>query len=208
MNTLHLTDEQLILVERALDFYSRIGIGQFERIKEHPTFENFLYETCTPKRPVVVGDRTPQGEILEIKGDKALIKGSINKKTGHWQDKPEWKKLKDVKLSTNWSRLHEIQNAVDMALLQPRNMLIQEPTMPIHGSWGIHHQSVDDTCRQAFDIVQVIRHERWKRNPNRSEMTVDSHIHFTHRKDDSSKKIQCTMDKPEVERTRPISNEF
>ena len=27
MNKLELTDEQLLLVERALDFYSRVGIG-------------------------------------------------------------------------------------------------------------------------------------------------------------------------------------
>ena len=30
MNTLYLTDEQLSLVQQALDFYSRVGIGQFE----------------------------------------------------------------------------------------------------------------------------------------------------------------------------------
>ena len=34
MNRLELTDEQLLLVERALDFYSRVGIGQFDVIKE------------------------------------------------------------------------------------------------------------------------------------------------------------------------------
>jgi hypothetical protein len=38
LNTLELTDSQLWLVERALDLYSRIGIGQFDRIKDHPTF--------------------------------------------------------------------------------------------------------------------------------------------------------------------------
>ena len=30
MNKLELTDEQLLLVERVLDFYYRVGIGQFE----------------------------------------------------------------------------------------------------------------------------------------------------------------------------------
>ena len=66
--------------------------------------------------------------------------------------------------------------------------------MPKNGSWGIYHPSVDDSCRQAFDIVQVIRHERWKRNPNRSQATVDSSIHFSHRKDNSSDKIKCQID--------------
>jgi len=61
MNTLHLTDEQLIIVQQALDFYSRIGIGQFDKIKDHPTFQRFLEEVCRPKKEPEVGDRTPQG---------------------------------------------------------------------------------------------------------------------------------------------------
>ena len=199
LNTLHLTDLQLILVEKALDFYSRIGIGQFDEIKDHPTFESHLEDYCRPKRDPQVGDRTPQGEILEIRDGKALINGSVNKKTGHWQDKPEWKQLKDVKLSTDYSRYHSIRDSVDAALVQPRNMLICDPTLPQHASWGIYNQHVDDTCRIAFDIVQVIRHERWKRNPNRSTVTVDSHIHFSHRNDRSSDLIRCEMCSPPVE---------
>jgi hypothetical protein len=208
MNTLHLTDEQLVLVERALDFYSRIGIGQFERITDHPSFERRVYEHCTPQKEIEVGDRTPQGEVLEIRDGKALIKGSINKKTGHWQDKPEWKKLKDLKLSTDYSRYHQIMDSVKSAFVQPRNMLMCEPTLPEHASWGIYNQYVDDSCRVAFDIVQVIRHERWKRNPNRSTATVDSHIHFSNRKDESSNQIRCEMEAPEVEMKREISKEF
>jgi hypothetical protein len=65
--------------------------------------------------------------------------------------------------------------------------------MNSNGSWGIHHPSVDDSCRMAFDIVQVIRHEKWKNNPDRNTMTVDSHTHFTHRKDNSSNKIRCEL---------------
>ena len=208
MNKLELTDEQLLLVERALDFYSRVGIGQFEVIKEHPTFESYLYEVCIPKKEPEVGDRTPQGEILEVKDGKALINGSVDKKTRQWSSKSEWKKLKDVKLSTDFNRYHEIRKTVDVCLNQPRNLLIQDSTMSQYGSWGIYNESVDDTCRMSFDMVQVIRHERWKRNPNRSEMTVDSSIHFSHRKDDSSSKIKCVMDKPEVEKIEKIDKGF
>jgi hypothetical protein len=208
MNRLELTDEQLLLVERALDFYSRVGIGQFEVIKEHPTFESYLYEVCTPKKEPEVGDRTPQGEILEVKDGKALINGSVNKKTRQWCKEKEWKKLKDVKLSTDYSRYHTIRDSVDEMFLQPRNMLINDPLMTRNGSWGIYNENVDDTCRMSFDMVQVIRHERWKRNPNRSDMTVDSHIHFSHRKDDSSTKIKCVMDKPEVEKIEKVKKEF
>ena len=208
MNRLELTDEQLWLVERALDFYSRVGIGQFEVIKDHPTFEIYLEEVCRPKRQPEVGDRTPQGEILEIKDGKALINGSVSKETGHWCKEKEWKKLKDVKLSTDYGRYHNIRDNVDEMLVQPRNMLINDPLMTRNGSWGIYNENVDDSCRMSFDIVQVIRNERWKRNPHRSDMTVDSHIHFSHRKDDSSTKIKCVMDKPEVEKIEKLDKEF
>jgi len=193
MNKLELTDEQLWLVQQALDFYSRVGIGQFNVIKEHPTFEIYLEDVCRPTKEPEVGDRTPQGEILEIKNGKALINGSVDKKLNRWCDKKEWKKLKDVKLSTDYSRYHRIRDNVDKMLVQPRNLLINDTTMNSNGSWGIHHPSVDDSCRMAFDIVQVIRHEKWKNNPDRNTMTVDSHTHFTHRKDNSSNKIRCEL---------------
>lgn len=198
MNTLQLTDEQLILVQNALDFYSRIGIGQFNVIKDHPTFEKYMYEFCTPKKTPEVGDRTPQGEILEIKDGKALINGSVNKKTGHWQKNKQWKKLKDVKLSTDYTKYHKYRDLVDHLLIEPRNVLINDSTMHLNGSWGIHHKNVHNTCRMAFDIVQVIRHERWKLDPKRSHMTVDSSIHFTHREDDSSSKIKCNLNVYEI----------
>lgn len=199
MNKLELTDEQLRVVQVALDFYSRVGIGQFDVIKEHPTFETYLEEVCRPKKEPEVGDRTPQGEILEIKDGKALINGSVSKETGHWCEEKEWKKLKDVKLSTNYSRYHTIRDSVDEMLVRPRNMLINDPLMTRNGYWGIYNENVDDSCRISFDIVQVIRHERWKRNPNRNSMTVDSHIHFSHRKDGSSSKIKCEINFDEGE---------
>jgi hypothetical protein len=117
MNKLELTDEQLWLVQQALDFYSRVGIGQFNVIKEHPTFEIYLEDVCRPTKEPEVGDRTPQGEILEIKNGKALINGSVDKKLNRWCDKKEWKKLKDVKLSTDYSRYHRIRDNVDMMLV-------------------------------------------------------------------------------------------
>jgi hypothetical protein len=193
MNRLELTDDQLWLIQEALDFYSRIGIGQFWAIKDHPTFQKHLYDCCSPKREPQVGDSTPQGKILEIKDGKALIDGSVNKKTGMWCEKKEWKKLKDVKLSPDYTRYHQLRETVDSCLVQPRNILIQDPLMGDNGSWGIHHKNVDDSCRKAFDIVQVIRHERWKRNPNRSTATVDSSIFFSHRKDNTSEKIRCKL---------------
>jgi hypothetical protein len=192
MNVLHLTDEQLSLVQQALDFYSRIGIGQFERIKEHPTFENHLHsEFALKKGPFEVGDKTMRGEIVEVhpKGKWIKTKGSW----GNGEEIRKWTDVDKIKYSTDYERYHRVRDSVDSILVQPRNMLINDPNMSRNGSWGIHHPSVDDSCRMAFDIIQVIRHERWKANPDRSEMTVDSHIHFTHRKDNSSNQIHCEI---------------
>lgn len=192
MNNLQLTDEQLNVVQRALDFYSRVGMGQFTVIKDHPSFQEFIYKICTPNKTPEVGDRTPQGKILEIKNGKALIDGSV--KDGKWCEEKVWKKLKDVELSTDYSRYHQIRDDVDRLLTGPRNMLINDITLPTHGSWGIYNPSVDKSCRIAFDIIQVIRHEKWKRNPNRSSVTVDSHIHFSHREDNTSDSIICNLE--------------
>lgn len=189
MNKLELTDEQLWIVQKALDLYSRVGIGQFWTIKEHPTFENHLIDAFTPKKgiPLEIGDRTVRGEVVEI-GKKWI------KTKGYWGNGEEVKKWTDVnkiKRSPDYSRYHEVRKAIDSAFIQPRNMLINDPTMPENGSWGIYNESVDDSCRIAFDIIQVIRHERWKKNPERSSATVDSHINFSHTKDGSSNKIKC-----------------
>lgn len=192
MNKLEVNDEQLQLIQNALDFYARVGIGQFNVIKEHPTFEKILEDHCRPKKKIEVGDKTPQGEILEIKDGKALINGSV--KDGKWNEEPEWKDVKDVVLSTDYALYHTIQDNVDDMLLFPRNGLLCDNILTKHASLGIHNKKVDKTCRMAFDIVQVIRHEYWKKNPKRSNMTVDSHIHFTHREDNTSKLVKCYLE--------------
>jgi hypothetical protein len=74
-----------------------------------------------------------------------------------------------------------------------RNVLIQDFSIGSNGSWGIFNENVDDSCRIAYDIVQVIRHEFWKKDPNRSSVTVDSSIHFSYRKDETSGKIKCQL---------------
>jgi len=191
MNTLTVTDQQLSIIQEALDFYSRIGIGQFNVIKDHPTFQEHLYNEFAPKKELEVGDRTQRGEIVEIHPKKKWIKTK-----GRWGNGEEIKKWTDVdkiKHSTDYSKYHDVRDIVDAALVYPRNRLMNDLDFPQHGSWGIHNENVDDSCRIAFDIIQVIRHERWKQNENRSHATVDSHIHFTHRKDNSSDKIKCHL---------------
>jgi hypothetical protein len=194
MNTLHLTDEQLTLVQHALDFYSRVGTGQFEVIKDHPTFEAHLHkEFAFKKGPLEVGDRTVRGEVVEIdkKGKWVKTKGSW----GNGEEVRKWTDVENVYHSTDYGKYHSTRDSIDEQLTIARNMLINNQFMSRNGSWGIHHPSVDDTSRMAFDIVQVIRHERWKADPKRNEHVVSSHIHFTHRKDDSSNKVKCELNK-------------
>ena len=193
MATLEVTKEQLQLIQRALDFYSRIGIGQFTEIKDHPSFQRSLEKACTPKKTPEVGDKTPQGKILKVKRGYALIAGSV--KDNRWNEEHEWKKLKDVKLSPDYSKYHDIRDIVDNRLTECRNLLIQDFTLGRSGSWGIFNQEADDSVRVAYDLVQVIRHEFWKAYPKRSMMTVDSSVQIWTNDGD---KIKCSLDEEEV----------
>lgn len=191
MNELILTDEQLRVVYDALEFYSRVGIGQFNVICDHPTFDKHLAKNCVPNKEPEVGDRTPQGEILEIKGGKALINGSVGE-DGFWSKEQEWKDLGDVKLSRDWGKFHGIQDIAKVHFLEAKKQLSSNEMTSLHGSWGIYNKNVDESCRIAFDIVQVIRHEWWKASPDRSNITVDSSVHLG---TEDSNKIKCNINK-------------
>jgi len=132
MAKLTVTENQLRLIQEALDFYSRVGIGQFDVIKEHPTFEEHLKN--------------------EFKNEEGKI---------------------------DYNRYHEVRNNVDVMLVQPRNMLLNSPLLGRNASWGIYNPSVDESCRIAFDLIQVIRHEFWKANPDRSDYVVMSSVHLS-----------------------------
>lgn len=192
---LKLTNEQLRIVQQALDFYSRVGIGQFNAIKDHPTFEAHLHrQFALGSGPFKVGDRTMRGEVVEI-GPK----GKWIKTKGHWGNGEEVKKWTDVdkiEYSTDYERYHAVRDAVDNILVQPRNMLYNENSLGRNGSWGIHNPNVDESCRIAFDIIQVIRHEFWKENPKRSNITVDSSVHLNCK---DSEKIKCKLQENQKE---------
>jgi hypothetical protein len=64
--------------------------------------------------------------------------------------------------------------------------------MSKHASYGIYNPNeVDESCRVAFDLIQVIRHEFWKNDPDRSSITVDSSVHLSTKE---SGKIKCKID--------------
>ena len=142
MATLTVTEDQLRLIQQALDFYSRVGIGQFNAIKDHPTFEAHLHN-----------------------------------------------EFKDENGETDYGKYHSVRDDVDVILHVARNMLYNDSSIGKNGSWGIHNPKVDDSCREAFDLLQVIGHEFWKENPKRSRITVDSPVHL-HCKDSGKIKVE------------------
>jgi hypothetical protein len=172
MAKLELTNDQLQLIQKALDFYSRVGIMQFDRVLDHPTIDNVLDDRFRPKKELEVGDSTERGEIVEIKKKQIKTKGSW----GNGEEIKTWKDIENIKLSTDWSEIHRIKNEVRVKFSEIQHLVSGE-RFGTGGSYGIYNSNVDDSCREAFDIVQAIRHEFWKVDPKSTSMTVDSHIH-------------------------------
>ena len=172
MAKLELTNDQLQLIQQALDFYSRVGIMQFERILDHPTIDNVIEDRFRPKKELEVGDRTERGEIVEITKKHIKTKGSW----GKGEEVKTWKDIDNIKLSTDWSEVHRVKDEIKIQLSEIQ-YLVSGERFGTGGSYGIYNSNVDDSCREAFDIVQAIRHEFWKVDPKSTSMTVDSHIH-------------------------------
>lgn len=173
MAKIELNNEQLQLIQKALDFYSRVGMGQFSEIVEHPTFEKSLFRQFSADTPLKVGDITMRGEITEI--DK---KGKWIKTKGSWGNGEEikvWTDIENIKHSPDWSSLHETEDVIKKQLNIARNLLYGEE-MGRNGSWGIYNEKVDESCREAYNMIQVIRHSFWLANPNRNSITVDSSV--------------------------------
>lgn len=114
---------------------------------------------------------------------------------GMWDEEHEWKDLKDVVLSPSYDELHDYQEDIVKDLSKIKEKLYADGVKRhnYYSSWGIHHPKVDPSCRMAYDILQVIRHEFWKQSPNKSNSTVDSSISFTYEVDSSSHKIKCKI---------------
>jgi hypothetical protein len=150
-------------------------------IKDHPTYEGALREKLRPKKTIEVGDKTEQGEVVKMTKTRIQTKG-------WWGGKEElrWFPKEQVKLSIDYSKFHHIRDAGERVLNMGRNMLLSD-MIPHNGSYGIHHPSVDESCRVAFDMIQVIRHEFWKANEDRKEYTVDASVHLSTKDSDKIK---------------------
>jgi len=172
MAQITLTDEQLRLIQSALDLFSRVGILQLDTILDHPTIDRLIHESFTEDKELEVGDDTMRGKIVEI-GDDFI------KTKGHWGNGEEirtWTDVDKIKLSPDWENYHKAKDKIK-DLFAEINSIIMNEQMLKNQSLGIHNSEADE-CRKAFDIIQSIRHEFWKADPKRSAITVDSNINL------------------------------
>jgi len=189
MATIKLTNKQLRLIQNALELYSRVGILQTERMLEHPTIEKLIYDKCTPSKVLIVGSHTMRGEIVEIGDDYIKTKGTW----GNGEEIKTWTDIDKIELSPDWEKYHKTKDLIKLKLKEINNLLGEN-------GLGIHSPKSDESNREAFDMIQVIRHEFWKENPNKNNITVDSHISLTSK----SPSVKVELDTIKEIRTRKI----
>lgn len=173
MAKIELNNAQLRLIQNALELYSRIGILQFDKILDHPTIESSIEDQFTPKHALMLGSSTMRGMIVK-KTKKAIWT------EGNWNGKTEvrkWTDIDKIKLSPDWDKIHQTKDTIRAWLNEVKKLVDGSPEYISQGaSYGIHNPKADETCREAYDMIQVIRHEFWKANPKRSDITVDSNV--------------------------------
>lgn len=169
--TVKCSAEQLGLIQIALDFYSRIGMLQLEEILHHTSIDKILLDVTTLSKKLEVGVKCMQGTIVKIDGDNIHCEGN-------WSGEKEIRIFKrdQVSVCPNWSEYHAIKDQVKSLLDVVKKMISRELNS---GSYGIHSKKIHDSSRTAFDLMQIIRHEFWKNQPNPYQYTVDSHVHLT-----------------------------
>lgn len=182
---LEMNEKQASLVQDALDFYSRVGIGQMDKILDHPTYKNYLAEKLRPKKILEIGDKTERGNIVEI--GQGFIRTE-----GHWEGELEirtWHDVESIKPSIDYDLYHGLRKKAEKTLNIGRNQLLCEELS--HNSyWGINNPDADKTCRDAFDIMQIIRHEFWKSQADRRPHGVSSRINLI---DGSNSNFKCQI---------------
>jgi len=179
MATIKLSNEQLRLIQDALELYSRIGILQLERIFDHPSIDRLIKDSHTPDKEIKVGSETMRGVVVEMCID--LEGNGYIKTKGHWGNGEEiktWTDVENIQLSPDWNTYHNDKDRIGDLFNSVNQIIMNNPIFGKNQSLGIHNEDVKE-CRDAFDIIQVIRHEFWKANPNRSDITVDSSINLT-----------------------------
>lgn len=171
---IELNNEQLQLVKTALDFYCSVGSLQFDEIMRHPTIHKCILAQFRPDKKLEVGDNTNRGIVVDI-GEKYV------KTKGNWSDGEEiktWTDIENIKLSVDYSKFHYMNDKI-YQMFNDTKSYISNGLICGRGNLGIYNYSVDESCRVAFDIMQYIRHEFWKADPNRSNINVSSNINLS-----------------------------
>ena len=189
MAKIECSNEQLRLIQDALELYSRIGIMQIDHILYHPSVDRLLHDQFTPKKDKLeVGDDTIRGEIVEI-GKKSI------KTKGYWSDRKErlglpdsdtsnmveevreWFDVENVKLSCDYGLYHATCDTIKNYCSTIKNLITGDPQIASpNASYGIGRTKEGQQNIDAYDMIQTIRHVFWKANPKRSNMTVDSSV--------------------------------
>lgn len=167
---IEMNESQVTLINKALDFYSRIGILQLDEILSHSSIKKMMMEMYRPKDELCVGSNTERGEVIEIGEDYIDTKGSW----GNGEEIKRWYDIENVKLSIDWSRYHNRKDALKSHLSSFKQLMTNGEMVDQY--YGIHSDEVDDSCRACFDIQQQLRHELWKNSENSSIWTVDSTV--------------------------------
>jgi hypothetical protein len=190
MATINLNNEQLRLIQHALDLYSRVGTLQLEVLLDHPSIDSIIDNKCTIKKDKLeVGDNTMRGKIIEIGDDYIKTKGTW----GNNEEIKTWKDTDKIKLAPDWDKIHTIRDQVSVNISEIKKSILGE----VYGrgaNLGIYNPTVDESCRVAYDMIQVIRHEFWKENSTRSNMTVDSSTNLSHPENTISVKLDDIKD--------------
>jgi hypothetical protein len=100
------------------------------------------------------------------------------------KDHPTFEKTLRKKCTFNgevdYAIYHEQRKIADHFFTEGRDTLLLDTTHGVNGSYGIYNQeNVHESSTVAYDLVQVIRHEFWKADPNRSEHVVMSSVHLS-----------------------------
>lgn len=174
MAKIELTNQQLQLIKNALELYSRIGILQIDKIIDHPTVEKLIIDQFSKHTPLQVGDKTGRGEVVEVGEGWIKTKGTW----GNGEEIRTWTDTENIKHFPDWNKVHETQDKIRQLCSEMKNLISGDPLIASqNASYGIHNPRVGEENRQAYDIIQVIRHEFWKADPDHNPYVVSSSVH-------------------------------
>lgn len=158
-------ESQLELISKVLDFYSRIGILQFEELLEHPTIQKLMEEKN--KVELKKGSITNKGEVVEIGCNSIKVRTDDN----------EIKDYGSNDLSViNYVKFHNQKNSLFNQLTKIKSVLTSGEI--VEGSYGVYSDEIDDSCKISYDLYQQLRHQIWLDDTNRNSYSVDSRVYL------------------------------